>query len=142
MTDRSLVRDLMTVGVATCSLDTPVVEVARLLLDKQLEAVVVLDPEGHAPGIVSRDDLVRCYTRHDGRDLTAADVMTEDVPQLPSDIPLTAAAHPMKMLSDIVSYVQKRTQDDALDRHAAHALVRRLRRVRADLRRLLRNCPR
>lgn len=56
--------------------------------------------------------------------------------------PLTAAAHPMKMLSDIVSYVQKRTQDDALDRHAAHALVRRLRRVRADLRRLLRNCPR
>ena len=35
---------------------------------------------------------MRCYTRHDGCDLTAADVMTEDVPQLPSDIPLTAAA--------------------------------------------------
>jgi CBS domain-containing protein len=86
----------MTVGVATCSPDTPVVEVARLLLDKQLEAVVVLDQEGHAPGVVSRDDLVRCYARHDGRDLTAADIMTDGVPELPPDIPLTAAAQLMR----------------------------------------------
>ncbi|OGO37085.1 MAG: hypothetical protein A2W35_02790 [Chloroflexi bacterium RBG_16_57_11] len=43
-----LVRDLMTVGVATCSPDTPIDDIARLLLDKGLEAVVVLDPvDGH-----------------------------------------------------------------------------------------------
>lgn len=96
MAERSLVRDLMTVGVATCSPDTPVVEVARLLLDKTLEAVVVLDQEGHAPGAVSRDDLVRCYAQDDWRDLTASDIMTDGVPELPPDIPLTAAAQLMR----------------------------------------------
>ena len=39
-----LVRDLMTVGVPTCSPDTPLVDLARLILQKDLEAVVVLDP--------------------------------------------------------------------------------------------------
>jgi CBS domain-containing protein len=50
--DPRLVRDLMTVGVATCPPDTPVAGIARLLLEKDLEAVIVLDPgEGHDLGI-------------------------------------------------------------------------------------------
>ena len=39
----NLVRDLMTVGVDTCKADTLVLELARLMLDKNLEVVVVLD---------------------------------------------------------------------------------------------------
>jgi CBS domain-containing protein len=93
-----LVRDLMTVGVDTCSPDTPVGDLARLLLEKGLEAVVVLDPaDGHAMEYVSQDDLVRAFAHAlkpaDG--MTAEQVMHDEVPQAPPDIPLTAAAQLM-----------------------------------------------
>ncbi len=96
MAERLLVRDLMSVGVATCSPDTPIQDIARLLLDKGLEAVVVLDHEGFAVGVVSQDELVRAYTREDCRGLTAEAIMHEGVPQVPPDIPLSAAAQLMQ----------------------------------------------
>jgi CBS domain-containing protein len=92
-----LVRDLMTVGVATCSPDTPVVEIARLLVEKDLEALVVLDPiEGHALGIVGQDELVQAYTRSNVQTLKAEDILHDGVPQVPADIPLVAAAQLMR----------------------------------------------
>jgi CBS domain-containing protein len=92
-----LVRDLMSVGVLTCSPDTLAVDLARILLDKDLEGAVVLDDRGHAAGIVSRDDLVRAYaTGEDIQHLPVHAVMQEDVPQVPPDIPLTAAAQIMQ----------------------------------------------
>jgi CBS domain-containing protein len=91
-----LVRDLMTVGVVTCAPDTPITEVARLLLDRDLEGVAVLDQEGHSIGVVSRDELVRAYARDDARELKAEDVMREGIVELPPDIPLAAAAQLMQ----------------------------------------------
>jgi CBS-domain-containing membrane protein len=96
VSSRALVRDLMTVGVATCSPDALLSDVARLLLDKQLEAIVVLNEEGHALGVVSQDDVVRAYTRENARDLHAEDVMSDGVPQVPPDIPLATAAQIMR----------------------------------------------
>jgi CBS domain-containing protein len=102
---RLLVRDLMKVGVLTCPPSTPVTEIARLLMEKNLEAVVVLDPEdGNALGVVGQDELVRAYANRPPEavgqlssiDLTAADVMREGVPQAPADIPLTAAVQIMQ----------------------------------------------
>jgi CBS domain-containing protein len=102
---RSLVRDLMKVGVLTCPPDTLVVEIARLLLERNLEAIIVLDPEdGHALGVVGQDELVQAYTNQSAAavnrqplgDLTAGDVMREGVPQVPADIPLTAAVQIMQ----------------------------------------------
>ncbi len=87
-----LVRDLMTVGVPTCPLTSPLIEITRALLDRDLEAVVVLNEEGHAAGVVSRDDLVRAYARDRWDDLTAEDIMTEGVIEVPPDIPVAAAA--------------------------------------------------
>jgi CBS domain-containing protein len=91
-----LVRDLMSVGVLTCSPETPVVELTRVLLEKELEGAVVLDERGHAAGIVCRDDLVRVYAsgEYDGLSVKAA--MQDGVPQIPPDIPLTAAAQIMQ----------------------------------------------
>jgi CBS domain-containing protein len=92
-----LVRDLMSVGVLTCSPDTSVVELTRILLEKDLEAAVVLDDHGHATGIVTRDDLVRVYATGDNvQGLTAEAVMQDGVPQIPPDIPLTVAAQIMQ----------------------------------------------
>jgi len=66
------------------------------MLEQDLEAIVVLDHDGHAVGVVSRDDLVRAYTRADCQSLTAEAVMTDGVPQVPPDIPLAAAAQIMQ----------------------------------------------
>lgn len=95
-----LVRDLMTVGVATCPPDTPAGEVARLLIERDLEAVIVLDPEdGHALGVVGQAELLRAYPRlagPQGGALTVEQVMRDDIPQAPADIPLAAAAQIMQ----------------------------------------------
>lgn len=91
-----LVRDLMSVGVLTCSPGTSVVELTRILLEKDLEGAVVLNERGHAAGIVSRDDLVRAYANRDYEHLSVQTVMQDGVPQIPPDIPLTAAAQIMQ----------------------------------------------
>jgi CBS domain-containing protein len=93
---RTLVRDLMTVGVPTCPLAMSSQALARLILEKDYEGVVVLDEEGHGIGVVTRDDLVRNYDRENFDTLTAEDIMTEGVPQVPPDVPLAAAAHMMR----------------------------------------------
>ena len=103
--DIKLVRDLMTVGVPTCAPHTPVMDVARRLLEEGLEAIVVQNEEGHAVGVISQDDLVRAYGRADQQALMASDVMTEGVPQIPPDIPLAAAAQIMRDLGVRVLYL-------------------------------------
>jgi len=66
-------------------------ELTRLMLEKNWEAVIVLDgEEGHALGVVSQDELVKAYEREDARSLMVEDVMREGVPQIPPDIPLAA----------------------------------------------------
>jgi CBS domain-containing protein len=89
-----LVRDLMTVGVETCSPDTPVEDLARRFLEKGIEEIVVL-ADGHALGVVGQIELLRAYARDDISTLKASDMMRESVPQVPPDIPLMAAAQIM-----------------------------------------------
>jgi predicted transcriptional regulator len=91
-----LVRDLMTVGVVTCATNTPVTTIAEAILEKDLEAIVVLDEEGHAVGVISQVELVDVYGRENYSELTAGDILHEGVPQIPSDIPLRAAAQMKK----------------------------------------------
>lgn len=91
-----LVRDLMSVGVLTCSHKTPAIDVARVLLERDQEGLVVLNEHGHAVGIVSRANLVQAYGNGDYETLTAEAIMQDGVPQIPPDIPLTAAAQIMQ----------------------------------------------
>lgn len=97
ITSLRLVRDLMTVGVATCSPETPVADVARLILENGLEEVVVLE-DGNALGVIGQDDLVRAYATGNVsvRTALAREIMREGVPQVPPDIPLEAAAQIMR----------------------------------------------
>lgn len=100
-----LVRDLMSVGVPTCALDDPVVDLARWFLEKDVEGAVVLDDNGHGAGAVTQDELVKAYARGDYEQLTAQDVMRPEVPTVPPDIPLTAAAQIMQDLGVRVVYM-------------------------------------
>jgi signal-transduction protein with cAMP-binding, CBS, and nucleotidyltransferase domain len=96
---RTLVRDMMKVGVATCSPDALVSDVAHLLREQGIEAVIVLDPEeGHGLGVISQNELVDAFIREgaNARNLTAEQVMRDNIPQVPPDIPLQAAYQIMR----------------------------------------------
>ena len=106
-------RDLMTVDVVTVPPETPVVAMARLLSERGISAVPVMDKAGAVLGIVTEADLIRRlagaedkpagwlsslfadpgeqaerYARTHGA--SARDVMTEDVVTVAED---TTAAH-------------------------------------------------
>lgn len=95
----------MTVGVPTCKINTPVVDIARFLIDNNVEEMVVLGEEGEGVGVCGYRELVNAYDRDNVRDLTAEDVMSEGVPELPSDIPLKLAAQLMKDKGIRVAYM-------------------------------------
>ena len=100
-----LVRDLMKVGVPTCKTSTPVVEIARFLIENNIEEMVVLGDEGEGVGVCGYKELVSAYERENVRELTAEEIMTEGVPELPSDIPLTLAAQLMRDKDIRVAYM-------------------------------------
>ncbi len=95
----------MTVGVPTCKINTPIVEVARFLIENNVEEMVVLGEEGEGVGVCGYKELVDAYNREDVRKLTAEEVMSEGVPELPSDIPLNLAAQLMKDKNIRVAYM-------------------------------------
>jgi len=116
-----LVRDLMTIGVETCTPDTPLSEIARTILEKGIEAVVVIERgcggnpgDRHAIGMVSQDELVRAYAgpahpasrnKKAAIENIAAEVMREQIPQIPADIPILVAAQLMIDLKVRALYV-------------------------------------
>lgn len=52
-------KDVMTTKVASVSIDTGVSEIAKLMLDRRVSAVPVVDQHDHVVGIVSEGDLMR-----------------------------------------------------------------------------------
>ena len=105
MSEQKLVRDLMTVGVPTCKWNTPIKDIARFLLEHHVEAMCVLDAEGHGIGVVGEQELVSAYGKDNLDELKAEDIMIEGVPELAADIPLTAAAQMMKDQGIRIAYM-------------------------------------
>jgi CBS domain-containing protein len=101
----TLVRDLMTVGVPTCKTGTLIVDIARFLVEQNVEEMVVLGSEGEGVGIVGYEELVGAYGRENINTLTAEAVMCEGVPELPADIPLVTAAQMLKDKHIRVAYM-------------------------------------
>lgn len=91
MSEPLLVRDVMRIGVPTCKVDDPIVPLAQQMIDQGWTAVVVMDEDGDARGWINERMLAVAYTLA-GRaaELVAADIMDEDVPEAPADIPVSA----------------------------------------------------
>jgi signal-transduction protein with cAMP-binding, CBS, and nucleotidyltransferase domain len=86
----------MRIGVTTCKPEDSIEAVAAQMIDGNCTAVVVLDEDGDSRGWINEQRIANAFLRREaaGEDspaLTAADVMDEDVPDGPADIPLTAA---------------------------------------------------
>jgi predicted transcriptional regulator len=100
-----LVRDLMTVGVPTCKTTTNIVDIARYILEQNVEEMVVLGTEGEGVGIVGYEQILNAYNHENAQSLTAEDVMREGVPELPADISLVLALQMMKDKGIRVAYM-------------------------------------
>jgi len=105
VSEQKLVRDLMTVGVPTCKWETPVKDVTRFLLEHHVEAMCVLDAEGHGIGVVGEQELVSAYGKDNLDELKAEDIMSEGIPELSPEIPLTVAAQMMKDMGNRIAYM-------------------------------------
>ncbi len=73
-----IIRDFMCRGVVTCGVNADAAEVARIMLDNDVSALVVIDERLNACGIISKTDLIRSY----GKDLSligAEDIMTSEI---------------------------------------------------------------
>jgi CBS domain-containing protein len=89
----------MKVGVTSCAPETLVTDVAHMLREGGIEAVIVLDPEeGQALGMISANELADAFLREgaNARNLKAEEVMRENIPEVPPDIPLQAAFQIMR----------------------------------------------
>jgi CBS domain-containing protein len=55
----TMVRDLMTTDVASCTPESDMNDVARVMTDRQIRRVVIVDADGACVGIVAQADLAR-----------------------------------------------------------------------------------
>ncbi len=95
MSGHELVRDVMHEGVITCRPDTPVTDVIETMNQHDVSALVVVDREGYAVGVISRTDLVNAgfvapYLHH-FRGMTAEHLMSSPVIAVAPDTPVTDA---------------------------------------------------
>jgi CBS domain-containing protein len=62
-----LARDLMTSPAVTIRPDAPIVEAARVMHDKAVKRLPVVDEDGRVVGIVTRSDLLQVFLRPDAQ---------------------------------------------------------------------------
>jgi CBS domain-containing protein len=97
---KKLVRDLMHSGLHTCNLDATLGQVAALLTQNHVHALVVTDQEGVPQGIISDFDLLAGeWLAVDQQDLktmrrfTAGELMSFPIESVEADTPLKTAAN-------------------------------------------------
>ncbi len=90
-----LARDIMKIGVPTCAVNAKLEEVAKIMMRDGADAVIVMDEEDGAVGVISQSDLVRAFTRNWAL-LAAKDVMTEKILSVEPDVALNAVANIMQ----------------------------------------------
>ena len=75
---KRIIKDFMHRGVVTCGIDANAAEVAKIMLDNDVSALVVIDERLNACGVISKTDLIRSYGK-DISAITAEDIMTTDI---------------------------------------------------------------
>ena len=95
------VRELMHHGVLTCGTGATVDQIATLLLDHKIHAVVVVDEASHAVGVVSQTDLVLARqgrTPDLFRRMKAREIMTSSLVSCGLETPISEAVTTMTRL--------------------------------------------
>lgn len=97
---KKLVRDLMRPGLLTCSSEATLGQVASLLTQYHIHALVVVDHENHPEGIISDYDLLAgewLSAEPQGlatmRRVTAGELMSSPIETVEAETPIKTAAH-------------------------------------------------
>jgi len=96
--ERRMVRDVMTRGVITVSLDTQVREIAKLMVEKDISGVAVTAPDNEVVGVIAEMDLIKVFD-HDWDKLTAEDIMSSFVRTIEPETTIKEAADIMRDLN-------------------------------------------
>lgn len=105
------VADLMHKGIIACRPETAMSEVVRIISEADVHAVVVMDYDEQAVGVISHTDIIRLY----GQDLSqhaAREVMSKPPVTIRSDAPARAAADLM-LQRGVHRLLVIETEDDA-----------------------------
>jgi hypothetical protein len=81
--EASIARDLMTTPAVTIGPQAPIADAARLMHERAIKRLPVIDLEGRIVGVVSRVDLLAEFLRDDG------DIETEVIRVLADDLAIT-----------------------------------------------------
>ena len=73
-----VIRDVMCRGVVTCRVDGTADEAARIMLDNDVSALVVVDERLDACGVISKTDLIGFYGKELSQ-ITAENIMTSEI---------------------------------------------------------------
>jgi len=92
------VRDVMTRGVVTVSFDTPVSEIAKLLVRECISGIAVTAPDDEIVGVISEIDIIKVFDK-DWDKLTAEDAMSSVVRTIDPETTLRKAADIMRDLN-------------------------------------------
>jgi len=92
------VREVMTRGVITVAHDTPVNEIVKILVRKDISGIAVTAPDNEAVGVISEIDIIK-FMDKDWDSLTAEDVMSHFVRAVDPETTLRKAADTMKELN-------------------------------------------
>ncbi|MGB2842361.1 MAG: CBS domain-containing protein [Halobacteriota archaeon] len=92
------VRDVMTRGVITVALDTPVSEIAKLLVEEEVSGVAVIVPDGEVVGVISEIDIIKFFDQN-WDNLTAEEVMSTFVRTIDAEMTIKKAADIMRDLN-------------------------------------------
>ena len=92
------VRDVMTRGVITVALDTPVSEIAKLLVKEEVSGVAVIVPDGEVVGVISEIDIIKFFDQN-WDNLTAEEVMSTFVRTIDAEMTIKKAADIMRDLN-------------------------------------------
>jgi len=100
MPDKTVkVKDLMHEGVISCGEETPIQEVAKLLTEKGVHALVVVDEKGFATGIISQTDLVNIESLEEywnyWKGLSAKHIMSREIVSCEPDTEIDKARKKM-----------------------------------------------
>lgn len=92
------VRDVMKRGVITVSFDTPVSEIAKLLVKEEISGVAVTAPDDEVVGVISEIDVIKFFDQ-DWDTLTAEEVMSTFVRTIDPETTIRKAAKIMRVLN-------------------------------------------
>jgi CBS domain-containing protein len=114
--DGVLAADVMTSPVVTVGVDTPIAQAARVMRERNVRRLVVVDTRIRIAGVVSRSDLLKVFLRTD------EDLRDEVLHKLlPAVVPIEASGIDVEVESNVITLsgrVDRRTDVEILYRLA------------------------